>query len=351
MGTRSRLPVVAVTAFALVATGLSGPAPAAGRPSLAEQCWAAVAAPAAAAGHPVDTTTGSCYMVIETESAAVSGVRWPGVRMFPPLNVPLPVDLAVDGRAGCVTGPDRPVVATATPVLTAAFAGVPVTQPLFEYAELGDPFPTMTGSESAVLDFEPGDLAPGASYRWRVRGADGNTTSPGWSDWCEFTVNAAAVDYRGVHPADLEALAELRIRPDRRYAVALTAVQRGMITEVLDGPDSGAVEDAVTVVSEDGSVEDGGVLEVEEPESEDVLASRALAADVRAQSGDVTLTGAQWAAVVNDVAGWASILHEVALETEPEPEFRSEAPAYWKLVDAVSAGLGGPARPGLGYDR
>jgi hypothetical protein len=76
-----------------------------------------------------------------------------------------------------------------------------------------------------------GDPAPGVSYRWRARVDDlGSFTSPfqeqQWSPWCEFTVSADAVDYRGLGAVSLEALTELGLRPDRTYTVNLSGRQQ-----------------------------------------------------------------------------------------------------------------------------
>ncbi|WP_412739131.1 hypothetical protein [Krasilnikovia sp. MM14-A1259] len=61
----------------------------------------------------------------------------------------------------------------------------------------------------------------------------------------------------------------------------------------------------------------------------------------------VTLTGAQWVSVETELASSASIADEMEGEGEEVPD----GSVQWKLLDLISARLGGPTHPALGYDR
>lgn len=64
-----------------------------------------------------------------------------------------------------MTGPGRPVTGTA---LTTALADGNGEELIYQYERLGGG-ETMNVGGSPPLEFRPGDLAPGASYRWRAR--------------------------------------------------------------------------------------------------------------------------------------------------------------------------------------
>ncbi len=306
----SRLPYVAVAALALAV--LPGPAhhqaggpDQVGRPDPRAVCQSLAAAAAERDGVGV-----GCVVIGGTPSAEPRG--------------PQPTNLTVDGRPGCGSGPDRPVVATATPVLSAAFTGAPPVEPTFEYQQIGEAASISASTGSATFDFPPGELTPGASYRWRIRGTAFDAAVPGWSDWCEFTVSPAAADFREVADGDVDLVLELGIRPDRRYRVRLTARQQRVLLEALT-PDAELIGDT-------GQPDDRPA---------------AIKALVRRGPGRVTLTGAEWATVITEVAGRASATEQAALEGEAE--FEPDAAQYWALVDLLSVRLGGPARLSAGY--
>lgn len=261
------------------------------------------------------------------------------------LGVPWPVTRFTDGEPGCVTGPGRPVVATATPVLSVTFTATPADV-VANYQTLDGSTDMYTGGLEPpdVLDFQEGDLAPGESYRWRVRALRADETpdlteTRGWSEWCEFTVAADAPDFRGVDPGDVDTVRELGVRPDRQYPVTLTARQWRAVLAVL------AWEPEAAAVDEDWSGAEAAEMRLRPIET-------AVREQVRDRApGDrvpVVLTGDRWATVANELAGWAGVADQVAAE---EPDAGADGSAYWALVDGLSAELGGPPHPGLGYER
>jgi hypothetical protein len=321
MGVRSRLPYVAITAVALAAAGLPGP------PDEPLDPLAACHAAAASLVDPLEagaTVKVSCAVLSDEPVPPAPRGPLPGQRFLLPLDVPVPVDLRTDGRGDCVSGPDRPVVATTTPVLSAVFAGAPAA-PTFEYQRIGDTESTFASSESTTLDFAPGELAPGVSYRWRVRGTSFEAVVPGWSDWCEFAVSPGAADFREVEPGDVDLVRKLGVRPDRRYTVPLSTAQQHALLEILDFEPGGAISTA------------------SEPfEPAETARRDAIVAMIRRDPGRITLTGAQWAAVLDEVGNWASITPESDGEPSAGRPFRD-------LVDALSVRLGGPARLSRDY--
>jgi hypothetical protein len=325
MGVRSRLPYVVIAALALTAAGLPGP------PDGPLDPLAACHAAAAAFMEPLEAgriVKVSCAVLSDEPVAPEPRGPLPGQRFLLPSAVPVPVDLRTDGQDDCVSGPDRPAVATTTPVLSAAFAGAPAV-PTFEYQRIGDNDSVFASSESTSLEFAPGELAPGMSYRWRVRGTSFEAVVPGWSDWCEFTVSPTAPDFREVEPGDVDLVRKLGVRPERRYTVLLSAAQQRALLEVFDF-DS---EEAISTAAEPAGTE----------------RRDAVVAVIRRNPGRITLTGAEWAAVLNEVGFWAGITADVAHETENEPAAgRPDASVFWRLADALSVRLGGPA--GLSRD-
>ncbi len=212
---------------------------------------------------------------------------------------PAPIPALTAGRAVCVTGPDRPVAGT-TLTAVSATAG-PGEQIVYEHQQLpaGE---TIISSGSPVLEFAPGDLAPGAGYRWRARVDDRDSFTwadhgQGWSRWCEFTVSANAVDYRELGGVSLEALTELGLRPDRTYAVTLSGRQQRLLRAGTDIGRTGA---------------------------------------------RMTLTGPRWTDLLLQLTESAFIADEVAAESDSPT---TEGTAYRALVDAISVELGGPRHP------
>ncbi|XVU21713.1 hypothetical protein ACQPZJ_31125 [Actinoplanes sp. CA-054009] len=244
-------------------------------------------------------------------------------------RVPRATRLATNGVPGCVRGAGRPVVGTTMPTLSAVFVAAGPVDVTFEQQGFGDADSVMgmtTGvpGEPVVLEpFDPG-LAPGESYRWRVRATPWGAAVPGWSEWCEFTVEAGLVDLRDA--TDIDAVRELRVAPKRRYPVTLTERQWRLVLDALT---------PIDVVGIDVDYTDQQLIS-------DTI-RRGLA------DRTVTLTGDQWATAAGQTAGTAQVYDQLFVE-EPDV-YESDGSAYWKIVDRISAQLGGPAHPALGADR
>jgi hypothetical protein len=161
-----------------------------------------------------------------------------------------------------------------------------------------------------ALDFAPGDLAPGASYRWRARVDDSaepgrdqtEFLSPaddeqGWSPWCEFAVSADAVDYRRLGDVSLEMLNELGLRPDRSYTVSLTRGQQRLLR---------------------------------------------AGTNVGRTNARMTLTGPRWTDLLVQLSGSALLAEQVAIDGDDQDRPPPESAAYRALADAISVKLGGP---------
>jgi hypothetical protein len=255
---------------------------------------------------------------VENTSFGMACARPDGTTVDPKLwlptgpSLPAPTRPITAGQAGCVTGPGRPVVDTA--LISVSATARPGEAIIYEYQPL-DAGETTNSSGSEVLEFSPGDLAPGGSYRWRARVDDtaeqhrdsAALRSPdddelGWSPWCEFSVSANAVDYRGLGDVSLEALNELGLRPDRSYAVSLTRRQQRLLR---------------------------------------------AGTNVGRTNARMTLTGPRWTDLLVQLSESAFVEDEVAAETgedNPSPD----GTAYRALVDAISVKLGGPHHPELG---
>nr|WP_221374854.1 hypothetical protein [Actinoplanes polyasparticus] len=236
----------------------------------------------------------------------------PKLWMPAPRTRPAPIPAMTGTHTGCTTGSGRPVVGTT--LTTARATAAPGEEIIYEYQPL-DGSETVGSSGSGVLEFGPGDLAPGGSYRWRARVDDtadqaldnAISRSPdddelGWSPWCEFTVAADAVDYRPLGDVSLEALNELRLRPDRRYAVTLSGRQQRLLR---------------------------------------------TATDVGRTSARMTLTGPRWTDLLVQLTESAFIANEVAAEADKENSAPPDGTAHRNLVDAISIELGGPQHPEL----
>ncbi|GAA1369335.1 hypothetical protein GCM10009661_26690 [Catellatospora chokoriensis] len=100
-------------------------------------------------------------------------------------------------NTSCVVGSGRPLIASATPTLSAQItddesATVSAT---FEWWALAGSaaIRTVTVSDDSGAYLETavpaGDLVDGSTYKWRVKGNDGVVDSA-WSSWCEFTVDS-----------------------------------------------------------------------------------------------------------------------------------------------------------------
>ncbi len=226
-----------------------------------------------------------------------------------PPTRPAPIPAMTGDHPGCITGSARPVVGTALTTVRATSG--PGEEIIYEYQPL-DGSDTIGSSGSEVLEFSPGDLAPGESYRWRARVDDTadqdpsraifspDTDEQSWSPWCEFSVAADAVDYRPLGDVSLEALNELGLRPDRNYAVSLSDRQRRLLRKGTDISRTGA---------------------------------------------RMTLTGPRWTDLLLQLAGSAFIADEIAAEADGEDSAPPDGTAYRKLVDAISVKLGGPPHP------
>jgi hypothetical protein len=236
----------------------------------------------------------------------------PKLWMPAPRTRPAPIPAMTGIHTGCATGSGRPVVGTT--LTTARATAAPGEEIIYEYQPLGGS-ETVGSSGSGVLEFGPGDLAPGGSYRWRARVDDTTdqaldnaiSRSPdddelGWSPWCEFTVAADAVDYRPLGDVSLEALNELGLRPDRQYAVTLSGRQQRLLR---------------------------------------------TGTDVGRTSARMTLTGPRWTDLLVQLTEAAFIADEVAAEADQENSAPPDGTAHRNLVDAISIKLGGPQHPKL----
>ncbi|GGN91927.1 hypothetical protein GCM10010112_78590 [Actinoplanes lobatus] len=224
--------------------------------------------------------------------------------------LPAPTPVLTAGHEVCVTGPGRPVTGTA---LTKALANGDGAELVYEYEHLGGGETMVRGGASA-LEFRPGDLAPGASYRWRARvddPADRDSSefvyrSPEaeerrWSPWCEFTVSADAVDYRELGDVSLEALTELGLRPDRPYTISLSGAQRRLLRK---------------------------------------------GTDIGTTTARMTRTGLRWTDLLTQLDRSAFFADELALEIGDESP-RQDGIAYRRLLSELSVKLGGPRHPHL----
>lgn len=149
-------------------------------------------------------------------SVALSCERSDGTHVDPDLWLPpaparpAPTPVPAPGHPACITGLGRPVVGTAlTAVRATSSTGEAIT---YDYQRLGG-YTVNSASGTADLEFGPGDLAPGATYRWRARVDDfaepagvegvyrgGDYDEAGWSPWCEFSVSASAPTSAGPRP-------------------------------------------------------------------------------------------------------------------------------------------------------
>ncbi|MEV8509343.1 hypothetical protein AB0368_31550 [Actinoplanes sp. NPDC051475] len=222
---------------------------------------------------------------------------------------PAPTRPITAGQAGCVAGTGRPVVGTTlTSVSATAGPGEAIT---YQYQQL-DGSETINTSGTEILEFGPGDLAPGRSYRWRARADDTQERArnplsfsdpndeQAWTSWCEFTVSPDAIDYRGLGDVSLEALNELGLRPDRRYAVELTGRQQRLLR---------------------------------------------AGTDVKRTDARMTMTGPRWTDLLLQLIESALIADEVAAEADEDDPTAPDGAPYRRLVDAISVKLGGPHHP------
>lgn len=255
------------------------------------------------------------YRQVENASFSIACERPNGTTVDPKLwwpaapSRPAPTRPITAGQADCVAGPGRPVVdTTLTSVSATAGPGEAIT---YQYQQLDGGQPINT-SGTEVLEFGPGELAPGGSYRWRARVNDTaeRARNPisfsvpddeqGWSSWCEFTVSPDAIDYRGLGDVSLEALNEIGLRPDRRYAVDLTGRQQRLLR---------------------------------------------AGTDVGRTHARMTLTGPRWTDLLLQLAESAFIADEVAAEADEDDPTAPDGAPYRTLVDAISVKLGGPHHP------
>ncbi|WP_203838013.1 hypothetical protein [Winogradskya humida] len=248
--------------------------------------------------------------------------------------IPVPISLDTDGE-GC-TG--HVVVTTTMPVLSARFATTSITpvDVSFEYVALGltaeegadviSSGMTAGPGQTATLDFEAQTLRPGETYRWRVSGVgDVEEGRPGWSGWCEFTVDPGAPDYSSLDAGDYESLATLGLRPERSYTIRLNAGQRHISAAAIEKLND--LDDAIA--QEDWQRDDW------QHATEERLRVAAL---IRTANGPaITLSGAQWAGVVTDLGSWADILEDGA--DSEDMETTVDARPYRTASDLIEAEL------------
>jgi hypothetical protein len=224
---------------------------------------------------------------------------WPAAAVAP--SRPAPVPALTAGQPACVTGAGRPVAGTAlTTVSATAKPGDALT---YERQQL-DGSDDVSSSGSPVLEFGPGDLAPGVSYRWRARVFSENPDDDeqAWSPWCEFTVSPAAIDYRKLGDVSLDALNELGLRPDRTYSVRLSTHQQHLLR---------------------------------------------TGTNVGHTHSRMTLTGPRWTDLLLQLTESASIADETAAEADDADPPPPNGTRYRTLASAISVKLGGPHHPHL----
>ncbi|MBB2947655.1 hypothetical protein FB565_007426 [Actinoplanes lutulentus] len=254
----------------------------------------------------------------------------------------LPVQLSTDQTQTCVRGNARPIVDTTTPTMSAVFIGdaEPGFEATFELRALAGTGPSAMSfvlgnpGEPVVNETWQNYLEPGVSYRWRVRGTPQDpATGGGWSDWCEFTIKPGLVEMSDA--SDPDVVRELGVVPADRYPVTLTAGQWLLVMDAIDGEDDEELDD----VGDDFPDEIGNQIQ-------------AIADQIRSQTSNrtstVTLTGAEWATVAMEIAGLANGWDQLY---EEEPEVGQDGTDYWKVVDRISAELGGPKHTTLGFER
>ena len=240
-------------------------------------------------------------------------------RHWQPLSAPPPpTRLATNEVPGCARGSNRPVLNTTTPTAQATFAApVDVT---FELAPLdgsAEPIdiavPPMDGT-LAVWESDENGLVPGRTYRWRMQGTSWDGIVGSWSEWCEFTIAPGLVDLTAA--TDITTIQELGVEPLRRYPVKLPARQWELVLDAIDveGDD----------VPADGELVDEGELAAH-------ARQRRITAAIEARPGTLTLTGNDWALVAVNLAGMGS--------------GGGDGSPYWKVLDRISAQLGGPKHP------
>ncbi|MBO3740174.1 hypothetical protein [Actinoplanes flavus] len=254
-----------------------------------------------------NTLVSTAFACTRPDGTYVDPALWIPAAPMPP--VPSPVPTA--GHEVCVTGPGRPVIGTA---LTKVLADGHGAEIIYEYERLGGD-ETTNARALLGLEFRPGDLAPGSSYRWRARVDDPAELDSGqllyrspedeerrWSPWCEFTVSADAVDYRKLGDVSLEALTELRLRPDRSYTISLSRDQQRSLRK---------------------------------------------GTDIGGTTARMTRTGPRWTDLIIQLQQSAFFADELAIEIGEEAP-RRDGVAYRRLASELSVKLGGPPHPHVG---
>ncbi|WP_433043205.1 hypothetical protein [Dactylosporangium sp. CS-033363] len=198
------------------------------------------------------------------------------------------VALDTDGR-GCA---DRPVLDTVRPVLAFTGDSPPYRSSTFQLRGLA-------GHTERDVDLPGEPDGRGAALDFKRAGTLAHgvsyrwrvraTPTAGWSPWCEFTVAASTPD-------------DLGLDETRTYTVTLPGPQWRAIAAAL-GPDHAPI----TAAGQSGG---------------DRVA--------------VSLDGLHWRLAVEGLAYWGSQHRDAAV---------------WRLADLLSAELGGPAHPTMGFPR
>ncbi|MFG1605616.1 hypothetical protein [Actinoplanes sp. NPDC049265] len=263
----------------------------------------------------------SCQALLATWPAQAGDCGYAGASVLDAIDEPaadpndpkyagaaLPTALSTNGL-GCSTGPGRPTLDVAYPVLSSSFIPVPGLsriQSTFQVTRLDgrhDQDVNQAGAEdrggSARLDFRMlgTPLTHGAGYRWRVRATPPSIPAGGWSEWCEFTIAKFTSD-------------DLGLVADQPYTVTLPVVTWRSIAALL-----GPVETYA-----------GGELSEHAP--------IAAAARRPARTAAVAMTGRSWEHMVSGLAYAAAKNGE-----------------SWGPADTLSTALGGPPHPTMGFER
>lgn len=249
-----------------------------------------------------------------------------------PPAVPTSLQLINPSVTTCITGPDRPVIASTTPTLTAISTDPDggSVQTRFNVATVGNeasPFWTsdyqapMTSGSRASAPAPSTGIEDGGVYAWNAQATDGSKTSDP-SGWCEFAVDTSMPAGPTVTPVESD-VAAIYVEDGERGGVG----QLGKFTI-----DRGSETDVVLFKY---SFAGATLTEEEEPG----LDGTAVIEFAPTTAGPVTLTVKSFDAAGNPSA---STIYTFRVATPTED-------AVWTLDDGegdtADDSVGGPARP------
>jgi hypothetical protein len=140
-------------------------------------------------------------------SDGINPTSWSPYQTFVFLTGAISQQGTANPASSCLTGPNRPLLASLTPILRAATSDVNAFDSVTD-ARIQAEIWSASGDEPLAHGFSPlapadtvigwsvpaGVLTDGGTYKWRVRGDDGSQASPYWSDWCEFSVDLSIAE-------------------------------------------------------------------------------------------------------------------------------------------------------------